>query len=476
MAVKFYLLCCGEMALAARNERAFRMKDRDARLIRIVIYIIIAVGGFFGMVRYSMRDIPNDPATIHPPTTEEQPEMSPEEKAEVSKAVAVYQQKGGPLFPLEEDYGKWTITFSGDSNTPEESERPKPVFEGNVSDLKSTVVVATLEAPLPKGSNTVWCSSFVACWKSLADELTQGPPKLVGAPAMATRLNAATDARKEIPPENLYTAAGWVNKGIGAEIRKGLKEKFPQKTPPRFDGLSPDSVVAYAYLEAKIKFAIPYEKAKTPLVFTPSQGKGSDVDSFGIAHGSDSLFLRDQPAVLYMEPDEKSLQPKECAIDLDRGSELQVVVALTPPGTTLAETVATVEKKIALAASKDKTKRPGLKDADALRVPVTAWRVMRRFTELEGRGIENAPAMPEAEIQLAQQDIFFRLDRSGAEVYSESFTVVASANGHGPTPRPVYYIFDKPFLVYMKARGAKQPFFVMWVDNPELLNKWTAKK
>jgi hypothetical protein len=38
-------------------------------------------------------------------------------------------------------------------------------------------------------------------------------------------------------------------------------------------------------------------------------------------------------------------------------------------------------------------------------------------------------------------------------------------------PIPMYYLFDKPFLVYMKKRGAEHPFFVMWVDNAELLDK-----
>ena len=38
-------------------------------------------------------------------------------------------------------------------------------------------------------------------------------------------------------------------------------------------------------------------------------------------------------------------------------------------------------------------------------------------------------------------------------------------------PIPAYYFFNKPFLVYMKKRGAKHPFFVMWVDNAELLEK-----
>ncbi len=33
------------------------------------------------------------------------------------------------------------------------------------------------------------------------------------------------------------------------------------------------------------------------------------------------------------------------------------------------------------------------------------------------------------------------------------------------------FIFDRPFLIVVKKRGAERPFFVMWVDNAELLCK-----
>lgn len=33
--------------------------------------------------------------------------------------------------------------------------------------------------------------------------------------------------------------------------------------------------------------------------------------------------------------------------------------------------------------------------------------------------------------------------------------------------------FDRPFLIYVKKRGAPHPHFVMWVENAELLRDWT---
>ena len=39
---------------------------------------------------------------------------------------------------------------------------------------------------------------------------------------------------------------------------------------------------------------------------------------------------------------------------------------------------------------------------------------------------------------------------------------------------PRYLYFDRPFLIYVKRRQPNvQPFFVMWVDNAELLEPWS---
>ena len=89
------------------------------------------------------------------------------------------------------------------------------------------------------------------------------------------------------------------------------------------------------------------------------------------------------------------------------------------------------------------------------------WKIDHRFDELIGKVVANAnPAMPIVE---AKQWIKFKLDRCGAMLESEAI-VATFAIGK-------YFIFDRPFLVYMKKRDREQPFFVMWVDNAELLRR-----
>ena len=104
---------------------------------------------------------------------------------------------------------------------------------------------------------------------------------------------------------------------------------------------------------------------------------------------------------------------------------------------------------------------PKLDSMDVLIVPEMFWEIAHDFDELLGKIVANAnPAMPIIE---AKQGIKFKLDSCGAMLESEATIMTASI--------PRYFIFNRPFLIYMKKRDCEQPFFVMWVDNAELLNR-----
>jgi len=120
-----------------------------------------------------------------------------------------------------------------------------------------------------------------------------------------------------------------------------------------------------------------------------------------------------------------------------------------------------VEKKIAAWGSNQNVENFG--SNDVLLVPDIVWRISHRFTELEGKIITNSD-LKGRRIDVARQDTEFLLNRSGVELKSESKTY--------ELPIATYYIFNRPFLLFMKKRGAEMPYFVMWVENAELLNKW----
>ncbi len=340
-----------------------------------------------------------------------------------------------------------------------------PVFAGDSSELQATEVVATLDAPIPPNKNAIWCASFLAAWKTLETDLAKEPVALQGSPAVAQALNKAADPRPHIPEESLYVAAGWNQEGITDQINSDLAGKFPDKEPPTFPKIATNSFVAYAYLEADVKFAILYAQNRYPLVFTDPSGKKTQLRSFGIRSKDQYSKLRRQPAILHQAMN-KGAGLTECVIDLDRDSSPhQLIVAFIDPQPTLAQMLASAETMIEK--SKDKGS-PGLGSGDVLLVPDMMWRIVHHFSELEGEQFTNANLKGQR-IDVCQQDTQFRLGRSGAELKSE-----AKSNMKSAAPRTnTSYIFNRPFMLYMKKRGAEMPYFVMWIENAELLNKWS---
>jgi hypothetical protein len=152
--------------------------------------------------------------------------------------------------------------------------------------------------------------------------------------------------------------------------------------------------------------------------------------------------------------------PTAFALDLDRQSAPnQVVVAVMPRQATLTEIIGEVDRKAAEWKAR-KQWPTEFNVNDTLAVPVMSWRLRHRFTELEGR---QARGGKQGGLLLshASQEVEFRIDRGGAGVASRASAIYKSG--------PIAYTVDRPYLVFLRKRGAAQPFFAMWVDNAELM-------
>jgi hypothetical protein len=340
-----------------------------------------------------------------------------------------------------------------------------------VDDPKVTEVVATLETPIPNGKNAIWCASFLAAWKGFVEQVTQEAIALKESDELVASLNSAPDPRPDIPPMALYVASGWRPEGIIQRIQKDMAHKFPSKPTPTFADAAIDSFVAYSYLEANVKFSLPYFQNRQPLEFSNSDGRKISVTSFGIRHEDDYAFfkLRSQPRILFRKGEEYA-GSLEFAIDLCAESRpSQIVVARIKREPTLAGAIARVKREVkdmeALGIT-DPKRAAHLQNVgpnDVLLVPDLGWLVSHHYFELEGRTFVNAK-LKGRRLDVAQQDISFRLNRSGAELKSESKMFVS--------PIPTRYVLDRPFLIYMSQRDAKTPYFAVWVDNGELLTNW----
>jgi hypothetical protein len=244
-----------------------------------------------------------------------------------------------------------------------------------------------------------------------------------------------------------------------------MAKRFPSEPTPEFPLMPPDWIIAYSYLEAYIKFTTPFRPAARELIFNDSQGNQTKVDSFGIW----DCFLpqyqkvKEQVDILYYLRDPNDhLATLEFAVDLCKFSQpYQVVVACTQPKDTLIQTLGYLQDKIANSPTDQYSRELG--PNDTLLVPNIFWKITHHFKELEEKNLAN-PRFDGTPIMAAYQTIQFRLDRTGAMLKSEARIAV------GAIPRD--FICDRPFLIYLKKRDAEHPFFVMWVDNAELLTKF----
>ncbi len=337
------------------------------------------------------------------------------------------------------------------------------------TDLKQTSVVASLDDPLPEHRNVIWCATFQMAWDKLKLGIIKEPIQLLGAEAAAERLNRAEFPPANIENESFYATAGFVSNGIIEEIQREMARRFPgvpvAPFDPRYKTL-PKACLGYAYLSVGVPFKYPFFASKNPLGFTDSNGVRTSVRSFDTAPKgsySSSAKVREQIDVLFASFDARySLEG--FTLDLCKySSPYQVVLACVPREATLAATLDAVEKRTA-----EFKRSPGygrlrnLDLVDSVVVPDVLFKLTHEYSELINRYLGN-PAFKDCFIFDALQMIDFRLDRTGVLLKSE-----ARLGGVAAVPRE--FRFDKPFLIYVKKRQADaKPFFVMWVDNAELM-------
>jgi hypothetical protein len=339
-------------------------------------------------------------------------------------------------------------------------------FDGDSNCLKSTVIVPVLDACLPAGKNVIWCSSFQLAWNELKNNIIKEPIKLKNAENLAGNLNNAKQTTNDIDVGDYFAAAGFVKDGIVEHINRQMLERFSREPSILYSSPNPNDIISYSYLQAYVKFSKPFIENDHEFLFEDSSGRKTSVTSFGMWDG----FLPgwgktiEQIEILYCSPidyNEKDYKVNEFAIDLCKYTEpYQIVIAVIEKKETLAQTLENLNNKIK---QFSKTETSKFDEIDVLIVPNMFWKIETDFDELENKNLAN-DGFEGYFIKKAIQSIEFRLDRSGAVLKSESSDVVAAI--------PKVFSFNKPFLIYIKKRQPDaQPFFVMWVDNAELLSK-----
>ncbi len=347
--------------------------------------------------------------------------------------------------------------------------------------LRQTVVVATLDCPVPEHKNALWCSTFQMAWDKFRTDLIHEPIQIREAGELAGRLNRGAFPADSIEERSYYVNAGFVRDGVLQQIQKDMARRFPSEPALTFDRRyqMPKAAVAYAYLNVGVDFPYPYYTHATAFEFRDSGGVRTPVSAFcaqTIVRASDYEHVRDQVEVLYYEGDHTSTTTEHFAIDLSKQTQpYQVVLARMPRCNTLGEGARALQenaKKFRDDPDYDILRK--LRPIDTLIVPDVLFKLTHHFEELLGKSLSNERWQDHFLFE-ALQKIDFALSRTGVTLRSEA--IMGSASGRRVLNEPRHLHFDRPFLICVRKREAgATPFFLMWVDNAELMQAATRDR
>lgn len=311
----------------------------------------------------------------------------------------------------------------------------------------NTDVYSVLNVPM-EDKNMVWCGAMNLAWNELRDNIVKEDVKLNGESGLLEELNRKPFTKENLSEKDYIAIAGYGKDGIVNKINKMIKEKFHESDQYGYKkSVAPNDFLAYSFLKKDINFKNAFEVVKDGMNF-----KGKKVDAFGIdrVKGEKQKKLKSQIELLSYNNDDDFI------IRLISGEENEeLVVAKIPPKKSFNETLDyALNNRNKINATIEKFK-----------MPMLAFEAQKSFKELMGRKLLNK-GFEQYKLEEVYENILFTLTEKGAKLKAE-----AAVNGDGATIRKqnLNLIVDKSFLIYMKEVNKNKPYFVLWVNNNEIM-------
>lgn len=342
----------------------------------------------------------------------------------------------------------------------------------DVHEFQATDVVAAALEPLDSQKNEVWCATFQIAWDELSKKL-QEKVKTSPSPPRVELLNAEVFNRQSLAPETYLALATGSGPADTQSLIEQVQQKFPQLVPQveSFpDDGNPD-LRLYACLVKSLPFVEQMDRFPKPLCFKHGEG-AIDVVSFGrmpeAQVGLGEVVLHDQVIVGdYISDEDFVLVLKTMSPQKD-----EIILAHVAPGESLRSLWKDVEKR--LQSPHPHRIHADLHDAERLEIPVLEFGLSKRFEDLDGVSINNAPM--ENHTIVARESILFRLDERGAEIIAEAESMSLGENGFPEVPfdptRPRNFVFNRPFFIALREKDATEPYFLGWIAHPEVMERY----
>lgn len=322
--------------------------------------------------------------------------------------------------------------------------------------IESITLLPVACAALPEHGTAVYCPSFTAAWKLLADRwgpVTARNPIVGG---LIDALNAEAAERRVIDSRHFVAMAGSGRDGIVEQINKSLDDHFGQGTHDLSIELQPDEFLAYACLSVSALFEEQFDLAT--FEFSPTHGPPSVVKCFGVERASwinrkrADRLIRHVRVVRYADD-------SDYAISLLTKHGVEVIVARMPKPERLSDAIKWVDACV--------RQRPTVDAAQVrtLRIPVINIMVSRQFDALTGCLVQEKQRW--GTVKTAWQQVAFTCDNGGLELKSDAGVVILGESES--TIAEFDAVFNAPFLMVLRDTTLETPLLVCWIDSTACL-------
>lgn len=330
---------------------------------------------------------------------------------------------------------------------------------------KKVNVAEKFTGSLYKG-NYVYGAAMNLAWNDLKDNIIHEPIKLNTTDLAALKttdlFNSEFFTKDDLDEASYYIKSGY-GQGTVDQINRESRAKFPDKSFADLDiQLAPKDIIAYAYFLKKVEYLQPFSEDE--LIFQPQDhdcrlSECPRVKSFE----SNTDEQRGNVQILKYWDDDKFI------LSLKLKDNDWLIVAKGFP-TTNPDAVTT---ELA-----DLSKRNGsvnliqpMGSEDVFRMPKLHLDAHRGYSEMAGKALANEQ-FKDYSISQMFENIKFDIDQKGARVENEAaigMGITSVAISHQPKPK--YLILDKPFWVIMERKNSQHPYFMLGVNNAELMEK-----
>lgn len=304
-----------------------------------------------------------------------------------------------------------------------------------LTEFKNTEFIPTLEHKISQNKNSVYCATLLFAWNEIRKQIDS--PLTISDKNFDLKLLNKSISFENVLKSNEYNASGEI---VG------------------------DLITARAEFNKSLPFELKLQNFTNKLTFD-----GRKIPSFGV-NGNDRYEQLKIVKIMYYKNDDNfiiNLLPKD--------KEHEIILFKTEQNFhSIAEMTTEIEKLTKIGNIEKKNEKINWKyfysEDDIVIIPKFNFNIETNYNTLEGNNFNADKQI--FQIYRAWQRTAFILDESGAEIESEAeIEVPAAMEEESEKPKSKKMVFDKPFLILLKRKDAKNPYFGMWTTNTELMLK-----